>query len=48
MWLVIILVLILAFGGMPVFGLHHYGWGPSGLLGMIVLVLVLLMLLGRF
>lgn len=46
--LIIILVLI-AFGGLPNGGFvqHGYGWGPSGLSSVIVLVLIILLLTGR-
>lgn len=42
--LVILLVLVLFAG--PYTGFHSYGWGPSGFLGALLLVLLLLVLLG--
>jgi hypothetical protein len=44
--LLIILILILV-GGLPTWGYHSYGYGPSGAAGLIVLILVILLLTGR-
>ena len=44
---ILIILLIGAFGGAPNWGLHNYGWGPSGLLGVVLVVLLVLMLVGR-
>jgi hypothetical protein len=44
--LVIILVLV-AVGGVPSWGYHSYGWGPSGIVGSLVIILVVLLLFGR-
>lgn len=45
--LVIILVLLLI-GGLPTWGYSAgWGYGPSGLLGVVLVVLVILILLGR-
>jgi hypothetical protein len=48
-WVLIIVLLILAFAGAPGIGpLHHsYGWGPSGVVGIIVAVVLVLYLLGK-
>jgi hypothetical protein len=46
--LLIIVLLVLAFGGLPRWGYHRYGYGPSGLLGTVLVVVLLLVLLGRF
>lgn len=43
----LLILIILLFVGLPPFGLHQYGWGPSGGLGLIVLILIILLLLGR-
>jgi hypothetical protein len=46
--LLIIVVIILLFGGIgtwPSFGYHHYGYGPSGLLFVIVIILLIVFLL---
>jgi Protein of unknown function (DUF3309) len=45
--LVVIVLLALLFGGLPTWGYHSYGYGPSGLIGLLVLVLVVLILTGR-
>jgi hypothetical protein len=43
----LILLLLLVFGGMPTWGYHQYGWGPSGIGGVILIVLLVLLLTGR-
>jgi len=45
--LVLILLVILIIGGVPNLGVHNYGWGPSGIGGIILLVLVILLVTGR-
>lgn len=45
--LLIVLVLLLV-GGLPRFGYHSYGYGPSGLAGVLAVVLLVLLLTGRF
>lgn len=45
--LIIILVLILL-GALPTWGhSRNWGYGPSGLLGLVVVVLLILLLMGR-
>jgi Protein of unknown function (DUF3309). len=44
--LLIILVVVL-FGGLPTWGYHHYGWGPSGIVGVILIIMVILLVMGR-
>jgi len=44
--LLIILILLLV-GALPTFGYHSYGYGPSGLLGVVVIILLVLLLTGR-
>lgn len=45
---VLIILLILAVvGGLPNISGHGYGWAPSGGLGLIVIILVVLLLMGR-
>ena len=45
---ILIVVLILAaIGGLLTWGNHSYGWAPSGAVGLIVVILVILLLLGR-
>ncbi len=45
--LLLIIVLVFLFGGLPRWGYHSYGYGPSGLAGVLGLVLVVLLLTGR-
>lgn len=47
LWLLLIVLLVLALVGAPFTGVHSYGWGPSGLLGIVVVVLLILILTGR-
>jgi hypothetical protein len=50
LWTVVVVILILALlGALPRAGAYSAGWGygPSGLLGLVVVVIVLLILLGR-
>jgi hypothetical protein len=44
--LLIILVLVL-FGGLPHWGYHSYGYAPSSFVGVALIVLVVLLLTGR-
>ena len=44
--LLIVLVLFLV-GGLPNWGYHSYGFGPSGVAGAVLLVVVVLLLTGR-
>jgi len=44
--LLIILILFLV-GGLPHWGYHSYGYAPSGLTGVVLIVLVILLLTGR-
>lgn len=42
--LLILLLLLLVIGGLPAWGYHSLGWGPSGV-GIIVFVILLVILL---
>lgn len=47
-WLLVLIILLVAgVGGAPNWGYHQYGWGPSGGIGLVVLILIILLLLGR-
>jgi hypothetical protein len=49
MLVILLLILLIAFlGSTPTVGIHSYGWGPSGLLGVVLVILVIWLLLGRF
>jgi len=45
--LLLIIVLVFLFGGLPRWGYHSYGYRPSGLAGVLVIILVVLLLTGR-
>jgi hypothetical protein len=45
--LLLIIVLVFLFGGLPRWGYHSYGYGPSGAAGVLGIVLVVLLLSGR-
>lgn len=44
--LLVLLVLFL-FGGLPTWGYHSYGYAPSGIVLVIVIIVVVLLLSGR-
>lgn len=44
---ILIILLVLAVFAGPYTGFHTYGWGPSGLIGLVLAVLLILILLGR-
>jgi hypothetical protein len=46
--ILLILCVFLMFGGLPTWGYHSYGYAPSGLGLVLVVVLVVLLLSGRF
>lgn len=43
----LVILLLLVVGGLPTWGYHEYGYGPSGIGGILLLVLVVLLLTGR-
>jgi hypothetical protein len=46
--LILLIVLILfVVGGLPTWGYHSYGYGPSGIGGLILIILLILLLTGR-
>jgi len=45
--IVVVLLLLLVLGGLPNWGYHQMGYGPSGLGGVVLLILVILLLTGR-
>jgi Protein of unknown function (DUF3309) len=48
MGLILMIVLILfLFGGLPRWGYHSYGYAPSGLIGVVLLVVFIMLLTGR-
>jgi hypothetical protein len=47
MLIVIILLILFLVGGLPNWGYHQYGWGPSGIVGLILVVVLILFLMGN-
>ena len=45
--LLILVLLLIVLGGLPNFGFHNLGYGPSGIGGVLLLILVVMMLTGR-
>ena len=45
--LLLIVLIALLFGGLPNWGYHSYGYAPSGFLGVLVIVFLVLLLTGR-
>lgn len=45
--LLLIVVLVLAFGGLPRWGYHSYGYGPSSVVGVLGIILIVMILTGR-
>lgn len=43
----VVLVVLLLVGGLPQVGMHQLGYGPSGLLGIVLVILLIYVLLGR-
>ena len=43
----LVVLLVLTLGGLPTWGYHRYGYAPSGLLGTVLIILLILMLLGQ-
>jgi hypothetical protein len=46
--LLLIILLLLFFGGLPRWGYHSYGYAPSGLVGVLLIIILILLLTGRF
>lgn len=45
--ILLIILIILLFGSIPYRDGYGYGWGPPGVLGVLVVVLIVLLLTGR-
>ena len=43
----LVLLIVLLVGGLPTWGYHSYGYAPSGAVGTVLVVLLILFLLGR-
>lgn len=46
-WSLLVVLLVLVIVGLPRAGLHSYGYAPSGVLTVVLVVLLVLMLMGR-
>jgi hypothetical protein len=46
--LLLVLLILLLMGGLPRWGYHSYGYAPSGIVGVLVVVFLVLLLTGRF
>ncbi len=48
LWILVIILIVLAVAGAPGFVIpHNYGYWPSGTVGLILIILVVLLLMGR-
>lgn len=45
--ILLIVLLLVVFGGLPNLGYHSYGYGPSGIGGVLLLIVVVMLLTGR-
>ena len=45
--LLLIVLLLLVFGGLPNWGYHNYGYGPSGIGGLLLVIVIIMMFSGR-
>ncbi len=46
-WVLVIVLIVLALVGQPGFGYHQMGWYPSGGIGLVLVILLVLLLVGR-
>lgn len=47
LWILVVVLIIFAVVGAPQMGYHSYGWTPSGIVGVILIIVVILLLMGR-
>ena len=45
--LLLLVLLLIVFGGLPNWGYHQYGYGPSGIGGIVLIVVLIMFLTGR-
>jgi hypothetical protein len=45
--ILLIVLAVFALGGLPKWGYHRYGYAPSGLLGTVLVIVLILVLLGH-
>jgi hypothetical protein len=43
----LIILIVLLLGGLPTWGYHSYGYGPSGLVGVLLIILIVMLFTGR-
>lgn len=43
----LVVLVVLALGGLPTWGYHSYGYAPSSVLGLVLVILLVFFLLGR-
>ena len=46
--ILLIVLILLVVGGLPTWGYHSYGYAPSGIGGLLLIILLVLLLTGRF
>ena len=47
LWIIVIVLLIGSIGGAPHWGYHNYGYYPSGGMGLLFIILLVLLLTGK-
>ena len=45
--ILLIILLLIVFGGLPNLGFHSYGYAPSGIGGVLLIVVIVMLLTGR-
>lgn len=45
--ILLIILIVLLVGGAPQWGWHEYGYGPSGIVGLVLVIVLILFLMGR-
>jgi hypothetical protein len=45
--ILLIVLILLLFGGLPNWGYHSYGYAPSGIAGVVLIVVLIMFLTGR-
>jgi hypothetical protein len=45
--LLLIVLLLIVFGGLPHWGYHQYGYAPSGIGGIVLIIVLIMLLTGR-
>lgn len=45
--LLLLVLLLIVLGGLPNFKFHNYGYGPSGIGGILLIIVIVMLLTGR-